>query len=183
MDLRISKVTENGFIVLPDEIKDNLGLSKDDSVALIYENNRVIMRKLTFGTGRMTFEEFIIFRDVIIKNSNHERVVRAFYIYLESVTGNCKLLPEIIGRLLDIDTSALTIKKGCFNGIFDGTVPPYDDVDFYVKLSNDICLFVYGKLPSKPLTELKNNEYVLFMLSDDINGKLERKENRYIYIT
>ena len=183
MNLRISEVMANGLIALPDEIKENMEISEGDLVALIYDNNRVIMRKLTSGVGRMTFEEFVIFRDVKIKNSNHERIVRAFYIYLESLSGNNRLLADIIGRLLNIDTSSLTIQKGCFNGIFDGTVPPYDDVDFYIKLNNNICLFIYGSIPSTPLIELKNSEYVLFMLSDDITGSMEQKANRHIFLT
>ncbi|MCL2883976.1 MAG: hypothetical protein FWF49_00640 [Oscillospiraceae bacterium] len=154
------------------------------AVALIYDNHRIVLRKLTSGVGKMSFEEFLLFRDVKIKNAAHERIVRAFYSYLESVTGNDRLLPDLIGLLLGIDAFSFTIQTGCFNGIFDDTVPPYEDVDFYLKLSNGICLFIYGSIPSAPLVDLKDNEYVLYMLSDDAHkGTLERKANKHIYLT
>jgi len=130
----------------------------------------------------MTFDEFKSFRNVKIKNKNHERVVKAFYIYLSSVTGNPYLLPNEISRILNIDTSTLTIKTGCFNGVFEDIVPPYDDVDFYVKFNNDVCLFLYGRIPSDTLKELKDNEYVVFMLSNDLSGIIERNIGRHIYI-
>ncbi|MCL2387938.1 MAG: hypothetical protein FWC89_10390 [Defluviitaleaceae bacterium] len=128
----------------------------------------------------MTVDEFILFRDVLIKNDNHKRVVKAFYGYLSSVTGDSQLLIKEIGRIISVDVSALSVNKGCFNGIFDDTVPPYNDVDFYVRLSNGICVFVYGSTPQNPLKELKEHEYVVFLLSDDLHGKIERTNN-YIY--
>jgi len=130
----------------------------------------------------MTFDEFILFRNVQIKNKDHERVIKAFYVYLSSVTGNPRLLPNEIGRILNIDTSLLTIKTGCFNGIFDDTIPPYDDVDFYVKLSNGISIFIYGRIAPSHLKELGDSEYVVFVLSSDANGTIERNKNRHIYI-
>jgi len=130
----------------------------------------------------MTFDEFISFRNVKIKNKNHERVVKAFYIYLSSVTGNPCLLPNEISRIINIDTSTLTIKTGCFNGIFEDIVPPYDDVDFYIKFNNGICVFLYGTIPSDSLRDLRDNEYAVFMLSNDSNGIIERNINRHIYI-
>ncbi len=105
-----------------------------------------------------------------------------FYIYCGSVTGNNRLLPNKIGQLLDIDTSALTIPTGCFNGIFDGTEPPYEDVDMYIRFSNDIRVYIYGRIPFKLLKQLKNNEYVIFVLSNSLGDNLERN-NRYIIIT
>jgi len=180
MDLKISKVAENGSIVLPDEIRKNLSITSGDSIALIYESNRVIIRKLTSGNGKMTVDEFILFRDIIIKKDNHKRVVKVFYGYLSSVTGDSRLLINKIGKIINIDVSALSLDKGCFNGIFDDTVPPYNDVDFYVRLSNGICVFVYGGIPQNPLKELKEYEYVIFLLSDDLGNKIERTNN-YIF--
>jgi len=89
-------------------------------------------------------------------------------------------LPDLVGRILNIDTSSLTIDKGCFNGIFDSIIPPYDNVDFYIRLSNNICLFIYGEVPTKVLKALENNEYVVFMLSDYLGENVERINN-YIY--
>ena len=131
----------------------------------------------------MTFEEFLVFRDVKIKNTNHERIVRLFFGCLESVTGNKRLLPDLFGQLLNIDLSDTKVPTGCFNGIFDGTEPPYEDADFYVRFQNGIGVYVYGSIPCKELKELKNDEYVLIVLSDDLNGNIERKANRHIYIT
>ena len=54
----------------------------------------------------MTFDEFISFRNVQIKNKDHERVVKTFYVYLSSVTGDSRLLPNEIGRILNIDFSS-----------------------------------------------------------------------------
>ncbi|MCL2408831.1 MAG: hypothetical protein FWC96_04360 [Oscillospiraceae bacterium] len=130
----------------------------------------------------MTFDEFITFRDLKIKNKDHERVVKAFYVYLSSVTGNPRLLPDEVGRIINIDTSSLAVSTGCFNGIFDDTIPPYDDVDFYIKLSNGICIFVYGRVQSDTLKELNDNEYIVFMLSNDLSGIIERNIDRCTYI-
>lgn len=110
----------------------------------------------------MTFEEFLVFRDVKIKNSNHERIVRLFFGYAASVTGDNRLLPNLLGQLLNIDLSETTVPTGCFNGIH---------------------VYIYGSIPYKELKELKDNEYVLIVLSDDLNGSIERKANRHIYIT
>jgi len=140
--------------------------------------------RVTFiiGGDSMTFDEFIHFRNIQIKNKNHEKIVKTFYVYLSSVTGDSKLLPNEIGRILNIDFSSSTIEAGCFNGIFDGTDSPYDDVDFYIKSNNGICVFVYGKIPLEPLKVLKENEYVIFMLSDDLSGAIERNNDRHIHI-
>jgi hypothetical protein len=130
----------------------------------------------------MTFEEFLVFRDVKIKNPNHERIVRLFFEYLESVTGNKRLLPNLLGQLLNIDLSDTTVPTGCFNGIFDGTESLSQEVDFYIRCQNGIRIYVYGSIPNEE-KELKYNEYVLIVLSDDLKGNIERKANRYIYIT
>jgi hypothetical protein len=131
----------------------------------------------------MTFEEFLVFRDVKIKNSNHERIVKLFFGYIASVTGDKRLLPDFLGQLLGMDLSDTTVATGCFNGIFEGVEPPYEGVDFYVRLLNGVRVYVYGSIPYKKLKELKDNEYVLIMLTDDFNSNIERKANRHIFIT
>ena len=128
----------------------------------------------------MTFESFINFRDVVIKNPDHERVVRAFYPYLASVTGNARLLPDLVGCVLAMDTGLLTVDKGCFNEVPDGVVPPYDDVDFYIQLSNGVCIFIYGRVPMGALKPLEGDVYVGFLLSDGLGTNVERVGN-YIY--
>lgn len=183
MYLKTAKILPDGKIILPADIQENMKLSAGDNVALIYDNGRVILRKLTSGDGMMTFEEFLIYRNVAVKNSDHKRIIKMFYKYSGSVSGNNRLLPDIIGRLLNIDTSSYIVSTSCFNGIFDSTEPPYEGVDLYVRFNNDIRIFIYGSIPLSPLKELKDNEYVIFILSDNINGNIERKANGYIYLT
>jgi len=187
MYFRATEVQQNGQIKLSDEIIKSMGLSAGDFVALIYENGRVIMRKLTPSESKMTFEEFLLYRDVKVRDAIQERVARLLYGYLGSVTGDNRLLPNLIGHLLDIDTSALTVPACCFSNIFEDT-PPYRDTDFFIRLSNDgsgrsdIRIYVYGKVMTEPLRCLQNNEYVIFMLSDNLIGCVERNINRHIYI-
>ncbi len=90
----------------------------------------------------MTFDEFIAFRDVKIKNAGHERIVRLFFPYLEFVSGNARLSPDLLGNIIGLDTST-TVPMACFNGTFDEGSSPYPDVDFYVRLDNGIQICVY----------------------------------------
>jgi|GEM_PF-6972630 Regulators of stationary/sporulation gene expression len=116
MYLRTSKVTEGGEVVIPAEFLDKMELSVDDQVAFIYKNNRLIVRKLTAGEGQMTFEEYLSYRDVNIKNEVHERIVKLFYGFAGSVTGDSRLYPNLISGLFDIDLSFAEVKTACFNG-------------------------------------------------------------------
>jgi len=129
----------------------------------------------------MTVDEFIIFRDVKIKDNDHKRIVQLFYSYLQSVSGDEYLFPSILGKLLGVDLADAFVTTACFNGVNDDTLAPYGDVDFYVKLSNGIKVFVYGKRQMESVT-LKENEFVIFVNSDTITGNIVRKENRHIYL-
>lgn len=129
----------------------------------------------------MTVDEFIIFRDVKIKDDDHKRIVRIFYPYLQSVSGDKYLLPSMFGNLLGIDLADAFVTTGCFNGVNDDTPAPYGDLDFYVKLSNGIKVFVYGRNPMNLVT-LKENEFVIVVNSDTITGNIVKKENRHIYL-
>ena len=129
----------------------------------------------------MTVDEFIIFRDVKIKDDDHKRIVRIFYPYLQSVSGDKYLLTSIFGKLLGIDLAEVFVTTGCFNGVNDDTPAPYGDLDFYVKLSNGIKVFVYGRNPMNLVT-LKENEFVIVVNSDTITGNIVKKENRHIYL-
>jgi hypothetical protein len=91
----------------------------------------------------MTFDEFLAFRDVKIKNEGHERIVRLFFSYLESVSCDARMLPDLLGRIIGADTSATTVPSACFNGISDGTESPYPDVDFYARLGDGTRDYVY----------------------------------------
>lgn len=70
MWLNAMEVKPDGGILLPSDICNKMGLTVGDYVALIYVDNHVIMKKVTSGNGRMTFGEFLNYRDVKIKNHN-----------------------------------------------------------------------------------------------------------------
>lgn len=130
----------------------------------------------------MTFEEFLAFRDVRIKHKAHEKIVRMFYPYLASVSGNARLLPDMLGGLLGLDFSSVSVTGGCFNGAPDGIAPPYDDVDFFIRLSNGLLVFVYGNVPAGASAELSDGEYVLFISAKNMNGRVCEKSERHFYL-
>lgn len=129
----------------------------------------------------MTLDEFIEFRNTQIKNNDHKRIVKLFYPYLKSVTGDPSLLPVLIGKIIDMDLSGALAVTGCFNGINDNSTAPYDDVDFYIKLDNGIRIFVYGRV-IKETVSLNENEYVIFCTSDEIPDSVYKRENHHIYL-
>lgn len=129
----------------------------------------------------MTFDEFIKLRDVKIRNNEHLKVVKCFYPYLRSVSGNEHLLLSVFQRILGIDLSDVSVVTACFNNVNDGSQPPYDDVDLYIKLNNDVRVFVYSK-QQENLVSLKENEYVVFLLSKDISDNITQTENHHIFI-
>lgn len=129
----------------------------------------------------MALYEFIKFRDIKIRDDEHLRVIKCFYPYLRSVSGDEHLLPLVIGKMLDIDLTDVSIVTACFNGVNDGSKPPYDNVDLYIKLNNDIKVFVYGR-KQEHLTDLKEKEYVIFSLSKDLPGNITQTENNHIFI-
>lgn len=129
----------------------------------------------------MTFEQFIKQRDIKVRDNEHLRVIKCFYLYLKSVSGNERLLPSVLGKLLGIDLSDVSVITSCFNGVNDGSKPPYDNVDLYIKLNNDIKVFVHGKKQER-LTDLKENEYVIFFLSNDLSGNVTYLENNQIIV-
>lgn len=132
----------------------------------------------------MTFEEFINFRDVKIKNVAHKRIAELFFPYFYSVTGDRRLLPNLIGQLLGIDLSETVTRTACLNGIFDDSVAPFENVDLYIRFENDVRVFVYGVefIADIATPTLGENEYVLFILADCLFGKMKRNDNRYVYI-
>lgn len=129
----------------------------------------------------MILEKFIKQRDIKVRNDEHLRVIKCFYSYLRSVSGNERLLPSVLEKLLGIDLTTVSVATACFNGVNDGSKPPYDNVDLYIKLNNDIKVFVHGK-KQKRLTDLKENEYVIFFLSNDLSGNVTYLENNQIIV-
>ncbi len=130
---------------------------------------------------QMEFDEFIKLRDIKIRDNEHLRVIKCFYPYLRSVSGDEQLLPSLIGNILGVDLSNVTVETACFNGVNDGSNPPYVNVDLYIKFNNDIKVFVYGR-KLEHLYELKDNEYVIFLLANEIKSNVIKTGNNYIYI-
>lgn len=129
----------------------------------------------------MILEEFIKQRDIKVRNDEHLRVIKCFYLYLRSISDDERLLPSVLGKLLGIDLTDVSVITACFNGINDDSQAPYDNVDLYIKLNNDIKVFVYGR-KQEHLTELKENEYVIYLLSSDISDNITQTSNHHIFI-
>ena len=129
----------------------------------------------------MILEEFIKQRDIKVRNDEHLRVIKCFYLYLRSVSGDERLLPSVLEKLLGIDLTDVSVITACFNGINDDSQAPYDNVDLYIKLNNDTKVFVYGR-KQEHLTKLKENEYVIYLLSSDISDNITQTSNHHIFI-
>ena len=129
----------------------------------------------------MDFDTFIKLRDIKIRDADHLKVVKSFYPYLRSVSGDARLLPSALEKILDIDLTDVSVVTACFNGVNDGSKPPYDNVDLYIKLNNDIKVFVCGR-NQEDIVELKENEYVICLIADEITNDIKRKENHHIFI-
>ncbi len=140
------------------------------------------MRLMLFiKVTQMKFDEFIKLRDIKIRDNEHLRVIKCFYPYLRSVSGDEQLLPSLIGNILGVDLSNVTVETACFNGVNDGSQPPYDNVDLYIKFNNDIKVFVYGR-KLEHLYELKDNEYVIFLLANEIISEIAKAKSHHIFI-
>ena len=124
----------------------------------------------------MEFDEFIKLRDIKIRDNEHLRVIKCFYPYLRSVSGDEQLLPSLIGNILGVDLSNVTVETACFNGVNDDSNPPYVNVDLYIKFNNDIKVFVYGK-KLEHLDESKENKYVICLLADKITSNIIKPED------
>ena len=129
----------------------------------------------------MNLEEFIKQRDIKVRDDEHLRVIKCFYPYIRSVSGDEHLLPSILEKILGVYLSDVSVITACFNGVNDVSKPPYDNVDLYIKLNNEIKVFVYGR-KQEHLTDLKENEYVIFFLSNDLSGNVTYLENNQIIV-
>ena len=129
----------------------------------------------------MELNEFIKLKDIKVKDIEHLRVIKCFYPYLRSVSSDEHLLPSVIKKMLGIDLTDISVITACFNGVNDSNKPPYDNVDLYIKFNNSIKVFVYGKKQER-LTDLKENEYVIFFISNNLSGNITYIENNQIII-
>ncbi|MBR6551930.1 MAG: hypothetical protein IKT89_03715 [Clostridia bacterium] len=129
----------------------------------------------------MDFDTFIKLRDIKIRDAEHLKVIKCFYTYLRSVSGDERLLPSALEKMLGIDLTDISVVTSCFNGVNDGSKAPYDNVDLYIKLNNDIKVFVYGR-NQEDVVELKENEYVICLVADETTNDIKRNENHHIFI-
>ena len=129
----------------------------------------------------MEFDEFIKLWDIKIRDNEHLRVIKCFYPYLRSVSGDEQLLPSLIGSILGVDLSNVTVETACFNGVNDDSNPPYINVDLYIKFNNNIKVFVYSRQP-KNLIDLKENEHAIYLLADEIISEISKAESHHIFI-
>lgn len=129
----------------------------------------------------MELNEFIKLKNIIVRDNEHLMVIKCFYPYLRSVSDDEHLLPSILEKILGVYLSDVSVITACFNGINDDSQAPYDNVDLYIKLNNDIKVFVYGR-KQEHRTELKENEYVIYLLSSDISDNTTQTSNHHIFI-
>jgi hypothetical protein len=141
-----------------------------------------LLDKLTAKVPFLTYDEFIATCDIRIRDANHERITKMFYGYSRRVSGKSSLWADVMSKILGVDFSTVTIKTGCFNGVNDGTEPPYGDPDCYMKMSNGRRVYIYGAVSDGEVKKLKDNEYVLFALSDTITDNIERRADRHIFM-
>ena len=119
----------------------------------------------------MEINKFIELKNIIVRDNEHLRVIKCFYPYLRSVSGDEHLLPSVLEKILGVDLSDVSVITACFNGVNDGSKLPYDNVDLYIKLNNGIKVFVYGR-KQEIFINLKENEYAIFLLSSDLSGNI-----------
>lgn len=129
----------------------------------------------------MNLEDFIKLRDIKVRNYEHLRVIKYFYPYLRSVSGDEQLLPSVLGKLLGIDLIDFSVITACFNGVNDDSQSPYDNVDLYIRLNNGIKVFVYGR-EQKPLVELKDREYVICFVVEEITEDVKHISKNHILL-
>ena len=141
-------------------------------------NNAKIIRG---GNHMMSFNEFLIFRDVKIRDDDHKRIVSLFYPYLFSVCGDLSKLPKIIGEILSEDFSSVKVKTACFNQNNE-KIYPYDPIDFYVLFDNGVEIYIYGTLNQESFVHLESDQFVIFILGDKINGSISFKDSNHIII-
>lgn len=178
---------QDGFLYVVDEpIAENADIYKhprttmDDGVEWLTKRPLRLRKISETRTPLLSFDDFVKLRDVEIRNKDHKRIVRMFYPYLTSVCGISEALSAILGKIIGIDFSGTSIITGCFSGINDGSAAPYGNPDLYCKWDDGKRVYVYGTIVQGGLSVLKENEQVLFALSDTITDNIERTADRHI---
>jgi hypothetical protein len=140
------------------------------------------MDVLTLQVPLMTCDELIAACGIRIHDDNHYRVTRLFHSYCSRVGGKNGEWAKVMETILGVDFANVTMTTGCFNGVNDGTEPPYGNPDCYIKMSDGTRVYIYGAMPSGEPKQLKDNDYVLFVLSDTITDNIERRADRHIFM-
>jgi hypothetical protein len=141
-----------------------------------------LLDKLTQKVPFLTYDELVAACDIKVRDNNHVRVIKMFYSYSRRVSGKSGLWAEVMSKILGLDFSCVTMTTGCFNGVNDGTEPPYGNPDCYIKMSDGTKIYIYGAVQDVELKQLKDNEYVLFALSDTVTDNIERLSDRHIFM-
>jgi hypothetical protein len=141
-----------------------------------------LLDKLTLKVPFLTYDELVDACNIKVRDKNHERVIKMFYSYSRRVSGKSGLWAEVMSKVLGLDFSGVALTTGCFNGVNDGIEPPYGNPDCYIKMSNDTRVYIYGAVAEGELKQLKDNEYVIFALSDTVTDNIERHSDRHIFI-
>ncbi len=180
---------QNGFLYIVDEpIAEDTDIYKhprttmDDGVEWLTKHPLRLRRIGETRTPILSFDEFVKLRNVEIRSKDHERIVRMFFPYLTSICGIPEALSAIIGKITGVDFSGTSIVTGCFNGINDESIAPYDSPDLYCKWDDGKRVYMYGTIVQGDLSVLKEDEHVLFALSNKITDNIERTADRHIYM-
>ena len=67
---------------------------------------------------------------------------------------------DFLEKYIGVNLSGVSVVTACFNGVNDGTIPPCDNVDLYIKLSNGVKVFVYGR-ETQDLKQLNKDKFVI----------------------
>jgi hypothetical protein len=141
-----------------------------------------LLGKLMLGLPFLSYDELIAACDIKVSDENHERIIKMFYSYSRRVSGKIGLWADVMSKILGVDFSGVTMTTGCFNGVNDSTEPPYGNPNIYIKMSDGTRIYIYGAMPDGELKQLKDNEYVLFALSDTVTNDIERRTDRHIFM-
>lgn len=86
--------------------------------------------RLSIKVIKFAVNEFIKHKDIEVRDNEHLRVIKCFYPYLRSVSGDEHLLPSALEKILGIDLTDVSVVTACFNGVNDGSNPPYTLLTF-----------------------------------------------------
>jgi hypothetical protein len=114
-----------------------------------------LLDKLTLKVPFLTYDELVTACEIKVRDENHERIIKMFYSYSRRVSGKIGLWAEVMSKILGVDFSGVTMTTGCFNGVNDGSIPPYSNPDCCIKMSDGMRVYIYGTVQYGELKQLK----------------------------